>query len=242
MACLALAWSAPNAARAEGPAVNVSAEINSAYIYHGFTYNDGFVFQPSLDVSAAWYGLNVWANMDIRDYGGLLQKGEFSEVDLSPYVFWNVGGWKLSLSYSEYLYPHLATTNGAVPGNRDIIVSIKRSITKGLTAEVKLQYEIDEIGDYYARLALDYAFKPAENLELGLFGSVGYVGDDIATLAYGGVKGGFNEYNIKTSVAYTIRKGLTLKANLGYTDALDKDVLPYTDVNTYGGISLSTDL
>ena len=44
-------------------------DLNSAYVWRGQTFNDGFVAQPSIDVATEiGIGVNVWGNLDIDDY------------------------------------------------------------------------------------------------------------------------------------------------------------------------------
>ena len=50
------------------------ADINSAYVWRGITFNDGAVIQPSLDVTTGGFGFNVWGNIDIDDDNGTLDR------------------------------------------------------------------------------------------------------------------------------------------------------------------------
>ena len=222
----------------------VSAEFNSAYVYHGITYNDGPVVQPSLDLTKGFFGFNLWANYDISDYNGTLNSHQFSEIDMTPYIFTTYNGTELSLSLAEYSYPNVSTEDGgALAGNREIIAAAKHSIYGPLSAEVRVQYEIKEVKDYYSRLTMFYVLpEVTSNLTVNIAASVAYVGDDTAILSSGGTEGGFHEYNVKGLVTYTVNKTVKIGANIGYTDSMDKNVLPYTDVNLYGGLSIQKSL
>ena len=66
-----------------GADVTAAVDVNSAYVWRGITFNDGFVVQPSVDVTAGNFGFNVWGNIDGDDYDDTLDSGEFSEVDLT---------------------------------------------------------------------------------------------------------------------------------------------------------------
>ena len=63
--------------------VTTAIDVNSAYVWRGITFNDGMVVQPSVDVAAGNFGLNVWGNLDADDYDDSLDSGEFSEIDLT---------------------------------------------------------------------------------------------------------------------------------------------------------------
>ena len=89
-----------------GPALaadaTVGLDLNSAYVWRGITFNDGAVLQPSVDVAhPSGAGVNVWGNMDLDDYSGAVESGEFSEVDLTLYYAIPVEGWDLSVGDIE---------------------------------------------------------------------------------------------------------------------------------------------
>ena len=68
-----------------------------------------------------------------------------------------------------------------------------------------------------------------------LAGTIGNIGRKMSL----GDKGGFNEWTVSAAVSYAVSGSISLRGTLGYTDALDKDVLPDQDVDLFGGISLS---
>lgn len=235
---LALLCDPLTAHRAGAADASLTLEANSAYVYHGMTYNDGPVLQPYLDVTSGFLGLNVWANYDIGDYHGALKSMNFSEIDMTPYVFTKFKDTDLSLGIAEYSYPNVTTSKGAaLPGNREIVASAKRALVGPISAELKIQYEIKEVKDYYARASFFYNLpKVSTNLNVDLIASVAYVGPDEARLVSGGEQGGFNEYNIKGVATYTLTASTKVGATIGYMDSLDKKVLPYSEVNFYGGL------
>ena len=213
-----------------------SVEILSAYVYHGVTYNDGLVAQPNLDVSSGNIGFNVWASFDIDDYDGALQGGEFSEVDLSVYTFGTIAGLDCSLTYSEYLYPHVADGDGApLGGNKEIIATAEKGITEGLKAKVAVYYEIDEVKDFYAYLKLMYGMSPMKNLDLNCSGLIGYSGKDKSLAG----KEGLHEYTLSIGASYAVSETVSMSATIYHSAALDEDVLPDQDVETFGGIGVS---
>jgi hypothetical protein len=93
---------------------SLSLNLGSAYIFRGVTYNDGMVFQPSLNVNdikvgedgaAGAFGVGVWGNLDLDDYNGTLNNGEFSEVDLYGSWLAPLESVDLTVGYNEYTYP-----------------------------------------------------------------------------------------------------------------------------------------
>ena len=99
--------------QAAAATTTAALDTNSAYVWRGLTFNDGLVLQPSLDVSTGGFAVNVWGNLDIDDYNGAVDDGEFSEVDLTASYTWKLGPVDASLGAIEYLFPGgaEATTN-----------------------------------------------------------------------------------------------------------------------------------
>ncbi len=212
-------------------------DFNSAYIWRGMTFNDGLVFQPSLNVSHKGFGINVWGNLDIDDYDGSLKSGEFSEVDMTLSYSFEIQKLSVSLGYIEYVFP------AGAEGTREVFASLGLDIFKGLTAGINLYYDVDEVGDIYANATLGYSLPIGEKFTLGLKALAGYAGKDFAK-AYGGTDGGFSEYVFSATGTYTLIENLSISAYLNYTGAIDDDVLPdksaggLQDVDFYGGIGI----
>ena len=101
---VALATLVPLGAAGQAAAATATATLatNSAYVWRGLTFNDGLVLQPSLDVSTGGFAVNVWGNLDIDDYNGAVDDGEFSEVDLTASYTWKLGPVDASLGAIEH--------------------------------------------------------------------------------------------------------------------------------------------
>ena len=97
-------------------AVDVTAEMdfNSAYVFRGKTLNDGWVVQPSVDITKGGFDLNVWGNYDIDDYNDTLDSGEFSQIKLKAFYGRTLDWVDLGVGYIEYLFP--TTDAGGAPG------------------------------------------------------------------------------------------------------------------------------
>ena len=216
-----------------------SVELLSAYVYHGVTYNDGIVAQPNLDVSSGNVGFNIFANYDIDDYDGALQGGEFSEVDLSVYCFGTIAGMDCSLTYSEYLYPHVGDGDGSpLPGNREVIATLQKGLSESLSVKLDVRYELDEIKDYYTALKLIYGASLTDAISLSMSGLVAYVGKHTSM----GGNEGFNEYTLSLGTTYSVSEALDVSATIYHSASLDEDVLPDQDVETFGSIGVSWSL
>jgi hypothetical protein len=213
-----------------------SVELLTAYVYHGKTYSEDAVVQPSLDISSGNIGFNVFASFDLDDNNGNVEKDEFSEVDLSVYIFGELKGLDCELKYSEYLYPHATTEDGGpVPGDKEIILSAEKKITAGLSAKLFAHFDTDEIKDYYAALKLVYAVAPTKKFGIGCSGLIGYVGKDESIAG----EAGLHEYTLSVGAAYSVTDDVTMSATVYHSASLDEDVLPDQEVETFGSIGCS---
>lgn len=214
--------------------VTFGGDFNSAYVWRGITFNDGLVFQPSLDVGYKGFGINVWGNLDIGDYDNTLDSGDFSEVDFTLSYGFDVNRFSFGLGYIEYLFPG---SNGG-EGTRELYGSVDIDIFKGLYAGLGFYYDVEAVGDFYANGKIGYATDIGEKFSLDVGALAGYAGEDWAVVNSAGVDGGFHEYLFFASGTYTVIENLDVSVYLNYTGSIDEDVLVEQDVDFYGGIGV----
>ena len=211
----------------------LNMDVKSAYVWRGITFNDSAVFQPSLNVTKGGFGVNVWGNYDFDDYDGkLADKHQFSEIDLTLSYSYSLKFVDLSAGYIEYTFP---STGG--PAGREVYGTISNSPVKGLTLTFAAYYELELVEDYYLNFAASYSYDINDKLGVSVGASAGLIGEDYSQ----GGEAGFNEYNVYLTASYAVYKNIRLSGNIGYTDAIDEDVLPDVDVTGYGGVSLAFD-
>jgi len=210
----------------------LAVDANSAYVWRGITFNDGFVIQPSLDVSHEGFGINVWGNIDIDDYDNTLKSGEMSEVDLTLSYGFNIKDVGISFGYIDYLFP-----NGG-ESTQEFYGSLEYNIYKGLTAGLGVYYDFDEINDVYANVSLGYNLEFNDKFSMDFGASLGYMGKDYA-IAYGGTDSGLHEYTLSVGANYAITKAWGVAASVTYVDSADTDVMPDQDTEWWGGVNLS---
>ena len=222
-----------------GADVTTAIDVNSAYIWRGQTFNDGVVVQPSVDVAAGNFGFNVWGNLDADDYDDQVDSGEFSEIDLTLTYAIESGPVGLTAGYIEYLFP--TTEMGGGEGTRELFLDASMEPADGLSLGITAYYDVDEVEEYYLNPYIGYSIALEDGLGIDLGASVGYVGDDFSADG----DAGFNEYNLTLGLGYDINDMTSVSATLGYTDAIDDDVLPdvdddgLQDVNFYGGVGIA---
>lgn len=227
------------------PSLFVSTELNSAYVYHGITYNNGAVFQPLVVVSVGDVGFYMWGNVDIGDYHGWLKPYEFSETDIGLSYSFSCPQWKTkgSFVFAQYLYPQItdSSTGKALEGTRELILKLEQPVLDGtrlagLSLRSELYYDIQQVNDIYARMGLKYTddiIKDKMMLEMNAV--AGYSGRRIAP----GLKSGMHDYEVSVAVSYKINSACSIGLKAGYTDTLDRDVLPEDrmDAKRYGGVN-----
>ena len=54
----------------DGISVSMSADLASAYVFRGSTFNDGAVLQPGIEIGGLPVTVGLWANFDLADYDG----------------------------------------------------------------------------------------------------------------------------------------------------------------------------
>jgi len=207
-------------------------DVNSAYVWRGITFNDGVVVQPSLNVTNGGFGFNVWGNLDVDDYDDTLESGEFSEIDLTASYGYTIKSVSFKVGYIEYLFPE----GGA--GTREVFGSIGVEPVNGLTTGVDIYWDFDEVEDYYLKLNLGYGRDISDKVSMNFNASAGYAGENMS-IAYGGTKDGFYDYNISLGMGYAATDSLNLSGFIAYADSFDDEVLPDQDVDVYGGAGIS---
>lgn len=228
---------AVGAAGSAANAADVTAvlDTNSAYVWRGLTFNDGFVLQPSLDVVKDGFDVNVWGNFDLDDYDGAVESGNFSEIDLSASYTHSFGPVDASLGLIEYTFP-----NGA-HGTTEVFGGLSMDVGAGFSINTKVYYDFDQVDDFYATVGAGYGYEINKETSLSLSGSVGYAGEDMAAFYAGGTDGGFFNYLLTASIKYMVTDALGVGASINYSDSLDSDVLPDDAVDTtvFGGVTIS---
>jgi len=217
--------------------VSVGADVASAYVFRGATFNDGLVVQPYAEIGGIpipeEYGslaFGVWANYDISDYGGTLEKNQFSEVDFYLSYALPISVLDVGVGYTEYTYP-----NGGGDADREIGLSLGKAIGEtGLAPYVNVYYGVDGgiDGVSYLQGGLGYEVSVSEKLSLSA--------DISAAYTAGGDEDGWNDATSSLGLGYSLTESVGLSASVTYVAELDDDVLE-TDTQVYGMVGISYD-
>ena len=210
--------------------VTVGADVASAYVWRGITFNDEGVIQPSVDISSeSGIGINVWGNFDLGDYDQAVEGGDFQEIDLTLSYAVPVEGVDLSIGLIDYLFP------GGGEGSAEVYASLGKEIGEsGLSLGANVYYDFDEVEDVYANITAAYGFDLSESLAMELSGSIGTGGED----ATAGTDSGLHDYNLKLSATQAASESTSVGLYVAYTGSADSAALPDQDVDVYGGGSV----
>ena len=166
--------------------VYVGGAFQSAYIATGTTCNDGWVFQPYVDVSNFKFGditvpltLEFWGNMDLEaDFPGddTYESGRFSEIDLEAILdFAAIMGIDdnviLSLGYLQYDYP----TSGATS---DHLLDFKLGYNDGMltpTFRAKYRFAGDSKDKCEIAFMIGHDFALSDDITFSLSADCWYV-------------------------------------------------------------------
>jgi len=223
-----------------GPVVTASADFNSAYIWRGLTFNDGWVFQPAFDVSglkigSVPIGVNIWSNFNLDDFDGAVLKNQFSEVDITLSAELGAG---FKAIYIEYIYTvgAYADPSISVPGTREIAVSWSKEMA--FTPTFTLYYDMEEVDGAFLQLSLARSYDLSEKASLGLQVDVGVASDAFARY-YGGDNGGFYQYQALAKLSYQATDRVRIYASAAYTNGFSHDILPKQPTDFYGGVGIA---
>ncbi len=239
MAALVALTTGGAAAQATAATATAAMDVNSAYVWRGLTFNNGLVLQPSIDVSANGFAVNVWGNYDVADYDGAVDDNHFSEVDLTASYAFKLGVVDATVGVVEYTFPSTATSNA--PSTGEIFAGLGYDLGAGFVVSTKLYYDFDQVDDFYLTAGLAYAYTLNDKTTLGLSGVISYAGEDFASAYGNGTDSGFFNYVLTASVKYMVTDKFGIGANINYTDSMDNDVLADSKVDTtlFGGINLT---
>lgn len=211
---------------------SVSLDVASAYVFRGGTLNEGAVAQPGLEVAGLPVTLGVWGNIDIDDYDGTLEEGQFSEVDLyaSYDLPLDLDKLALSVGYTEYLYP----TAGGEP---DREVSLTAALGLPLAPSVSVYYGLDGAIDesVYIEAGVGHGHALTDDVTLELGATIGYLDPETG-------EDGFSHFTASLGLGWQ-----ALSAEVTYVGQVDDDVLPDVedggayDVEVYGTLGISHD-
>lgn len=218
------------------PTIVAGVDFNSAYVFHGMTYNSGLVLQPFLQIAGKSFVYTMWSNYNLQsDDNGLghFKAAEFTEVDHFFTYLLPVSFVDADITAGFYTYPYLGWEC-----DKEIQFGLEKTFHSLLVPYARLGYMYDglmkkniyiefgakgsqPIGDSFS---FDYNAKAS-------WESQGFIDPAPKGMKHVLITGGFTYMQSETL-------GFTAKAN--YVGQLNKDVMPDAlyDVNFHASLGL----
>jgi hypothetical protein len=209
--------------------VVIGTDASSAYIFHGMTYNKGFVLQPYLNITGAHFGYLLWSNYNLQsDNNGLgyFPASEFTEIDHFISWFLPVTFADFDVTLGIYNYPVIGWESDKeiqFGGQKVLFKSLLIPFARGgvmfdgsMTRNIYTEFGVKGEKILSEKFSFNYMLKASWEHQ-------GFLPDKPA---------GMKDLLITAGLTYFIIKntGLSLKAN--YAGQLDKKVLPDELYNT----------
>jgi hypothetical protein len=211
--------------------LNGDVDVMSAHVFRGETLNDGVVIQPSAELlMRRGLGVSVWGNWDLDDYRGLIEVGSFSKVVATG--FYTVPCQLADVRVGAVFYGYHGRDDRS--NTHEAFVRVGREFGN-LLGQVAYYYDVDEVRDYYGDITFSYGHEWNDAWSSEVSVSVGYAGSDMST----GTKAGWNEVTTAVELTYAMRSGLAVGCSLIYTDRMEEQVLPESDVDLHGGVHIA---
>ena len=204
--------------------ITFSVDVASAYVFRGVTFNDGPVLQPGMEAEIGDFVIGVWGNIDLDDYDGTLEKGQFSEIDVYAAYALPVEFMDIAIEYCEYTFP-------GAEGKAEREVALVFGLDVPLSPELLVAYGVDGgiKKDLYLELGVGYEMDVADMFSVELGAAIGYLIPDEGD-------SGFSAYSLTAGAA----KG-PFYASVTYVGQIDDDVLTDEayDVEVYGLLGMA---
>jgi hypothetical protein len=205
------------------PSVVIGTDASSAYIFHGMTYNKGFVLQPYLNITGKYFGYLLWSNYNLQsDDNGLghFPASEFTEIDHFISFFIPAKFAELDVTLGIYNYPIIGWESDKelqFGGQKKLFDALLIPFARGgvmfdgsMTRNIYVEFGVKGEKSMTGKFGLNYMLKGSWEHQGFLPGKPAGMKDLLVTA-------GLNYQLIESA-------GLSLKA--GYAGQLDKKVLP----------------
>ncbi len=228
---------------------SAGTSVATQYLFRGVPQTDALVSQSNLDASidlgnGDTFNLGFWANMDLsNDAGGGVfpdgNGGKITEFDIVPTYSTSFYGMAVDLGITNYNFP-----NGVGASTNELFVTVGREFG-GLDGSLTINYDFDEVEDYYLALALERAFQVDNQTTATAAVGLGVAGEDQGLAYFGARESGLSDANVSLSLNYQSSEAVVLTAgvmvssiiNSDYQDALDATGIDTDNVTFWIGMS-----
>ncbi len=211
-----------------GPALGVTADLFSKYVWRGQNVVDDWVLQPGVSAGYKGFTGSIWGNVDLT--GELVDDWEVSEVDYAV-DYSNVFPGQETFAYSVgaiyYDFP-----NTGWNATSEVYGGLSADVP--FSPAVKWFYDFDEADGSYIQFSIGHTIEKIASWTekdycgLSLGASVGYATDNYNDFYFGVDDGAINDLTFSVGVPFCFGS-LTIKPSIGYSVMIDGDIREATD-------------
>jgi len=207
------------------PTADLNVALLSQYVWRGaIASRDSLVIQPSMTVAYKGVGVNLWGNLDTKQYSNdpaVEETSNFNETDLTLSYDGSVGMFGYGAGYILY-------SIDGYPDSQEFYA--KASVNTLLTPTLTVYKETTALQGWYAKLAVGHTLELTKDVKLALGASISYKDDE-------------NEYNalhdgvLSAVLSVPVAQYITVSPQLYYSFPLSskaKDNLKTYNNDYYG--------
>jgi hypothetical protein len=196
--------------------ISFTADANSRYLWRGYTFSEGLVFQPAATISFKKFNLNIWSNFD-------LNKAEdshaFNEFDIIFYYSYDNMNLEIQPYIQFYLYPG---TEESSTGELTLNAAYTYKNIKFFTSQ-----NIDFLnykGAYYGNTGAGFEKEIFRNTYFDCGVSLGWANSKFNE-TYGSIsKNAVNHFSGSAGLTFYPNNYIYAKLRFEYSNLLDKDL------------------
>ncbi|NTV14584.1 MAG: hypothetical protein HGA96_11755 [Desulfobulbaceae bacterium] len=156
------------------PTADLNTAFLSQYVWRGFAFSrDSLVIQPSMTAAYKGVGVNLWGNLDTKQYSvdpEADKVSNFNETDLTLSYDGSAGIFGYGAGYILY------NVDGVPKDSQEFYA--KASVSTLLTPTLTVYKETTGIQGWYAKLGIGHTLELTKDVKLALGASAGYLDDE----------------------------------------------------------------
>jgi hypothetical protein len=219
---------------AQAAEVSLGAEVASARVWRGQTFNSTPVLEPFLRVDLLGrvpLVVSVHGTVDVGDEGGAFDAEGFSELQVEAGLDLPHG---FKASYTELLYPGPRQPRG-FPVTRE--VALGWLWLGALEGGIMAHYDVDRLDSVFVEAFLGQTFALSDQTRLTLEAEAGHAGEAFGVAA-GSSRGGMHHYLLGARLVYQPTEHLRLTTRAGFAGTFDES-LPRQPVGFHAAVGVS---
>jgi len=195
------------------------ADVNARYVWHGITYSEGPVLQPSVWLTKDGFSATVWGNLALTDER---QARRFNEVDLIFSYRLERKRVKIEQTILFYFDRPIPQTDDPPSG----IASVKLSVPAG-PLSVYTDQEVDFLsyrGAYFGDVGVALERQIGGRAKLAGDINLGWGSETFNRMFVGVPKRALNVTGLEVSVTYTLNDRVYLRPHVEFSYVLDRQL------------------